>query len=332
MKLNPPQLDGHLKKSLVPIYLVTGEELVLKNEAMQLIRRAAKQQAYTERFRFSSASEFNWEDLQSVLQSTSLMATKKIVELDFRDQLPPKMACTILEAYANNPSPDTLLLIELGKLEDKISRAAWFKACDKAGVTLTYWPLSRDQLPAWLQQRAQKYKLSLSINATQLLADYVEGNLVAATHMLEKLYLMKLEGSITSAQLEPILADESRYSVFDLMDAVLNAQLEKTHTILKGLQEDGVEAPIVLWAITRELRLLAQLGQEKGQGQTLDSLFQKHRIFTKRQPGFRRFLQKNQPNDCLRYLTAAEKVDACIKGAAPGKPFEALTLLCLSLV
>lgn len=332
MKLNPPQLEGHLKKSLAPIYIIGGEELVLKNEALQLIRRAAKQHDYTERSRFSAASDFDWEDLQTVLQATSLMACKKIVELDFRDQAPPKLAATILEAYANNPSQDTLLLIEVGKIDDKISRSAWFKACDKAGITLTYWPLAREQLPGWLQQRAQKYKLSLSSDATQLLADYVEGNLVAASQMLEKLYLMRLEGSITASALEPILADESRYSVFDLMDAVLNQNTPKALTILNGLKDDGVEAPIVLWAITREIRLLAQLSQEKQKGQTLDSLFQKHRIFTKRQPGFRRFLQKNQPHDCLHYLTTAEKVDACIKGAAPGKPFEALTLLCLSLV
>lgn len=332
MKLAPAQLDAHLNKTLAPIYLICGDEIVLKNEALQSIRRAAKSRGFTERTRLSSASVFEWDNLGALLQSTSLLGDKKIIELDFRDQTPPKTAITVLEDYAKHPHPDTLLIIELAKVDDKISRASWFKACDQAGATLTYWPLTRPELITWIKQRAQKYQLNIDANAIQLLADYVEGNLIAAQQMLEKLYLLQPADRISIDDLTPLLADESRFSVFDLMEALLNGEASRATTILKTLEEDGIEPAIILWAITRELRLLAQLSQEKRAGQSLDSLFQKHRIFSKRQPGIRRFLQKNQPDDCLRTLRDALPVDACIKGAQPGHPYEALTLLCLRLL
>lgn len=332
MKLLPAQLETHLNKSLAPIYLICGEELVLKNEALSHIRRAAKSQGYNERTRLGIGSVFEWENLNTLLCSNSLLADKKIIELDFRDQTLPKTACTILEDYAKHPAIDTVLIIELGKLDDKISRSAWFKACDQVGMTLTFWPLSQTEFVNWIKQRAQKYKLTFETSALHLLTEYVQGNLVAAQQMLEKIFLLQPTERITTELLTPILADESRYSVFDLMDAILNGEEKQTLHILKTLEEDGVEPAIILWAITRELRALAKIAREKQSGQPLEQIFQKQRVFAKRQPGVRRFLHKNHIDDYLRHLVAAEKVDACIKGALPGHPYEALSLLCLRLL
>ena len=51
MKLNHAQLEQHLTKPLSPVYFITGEELILKNEALTQIRKAATQQGFTEKTR-----------------------------------------------------------------------------------------------------------------------------------------------------------------------------------------------------------------------------------------------------------------------------------------
>lgn len=332
MKLNPAQLDQHLSKPLSPVYFITGEELILKNEALTQIRKAATQQGFTEKTRLSASEDIAWDSLHHLLQSRSLMGEKKLIELDFRNQTPPKSALPILEAYAKNPSNESLLIIELDKLDDKITKAAWYKSLESIGMTLTYWPITRDQLPGWLQQRAKKYKLNLQPDAARLLTDYLEGNLVAATHLLEKVYLLKPDNPITVDIIEPILNDESRYTVFDLVDVVLSGQPDKVCHVLDTLKEDNIEPILILWALTRELRLLAQLAHEYQQGSPFDALFQKHRIFAKRQPTIKRFIQKNQADSYLRHLSAAAEIDAIIKGAKPGNPWEALMLFCLRLI
>ena len=49
MKLNPSQLSAHLAKQLLPIYVVSGDEPLLIEESLDLIRACARKNGYTER-------------------------------------------------------------------------------------------------------------------------------------------------------------------------------------------------------------------------------------------------------------------------------------------
>ena len=49
MKLRPEQLPEHLRQTLLPVYLVTGEEPLLVQECGDQIRRAARSAGCAER-------------------------------------------------------------------------------------------------------------------------------------------------------------------------------------------------------------------------------------------------------------------------------------------
>ena len=49
MKLNPAQLGKHLQGALAPVYVVSGDEPLLCQEACDAIRQAARQQGFSER-------------------------------------------------------------------------------------------------------------------------------------------------------------------------------------------------------------------------------------------------------------------------------------------
>lgn len=331
MKLTYFQLEPQLAKTLAPAYIVSGDEIILKQDAAQLIRRAAKTAGFTERVRISPETGFDWDQLYSLLHSPSLMAEKKLIELDFRDSLPSKSASAILEEYAKQPSTDNLLLIDCNKVDDKIAKSAWYKALEKSGIHIAIWPIPHEQLPKWIIQRAKKYKLTLQPDAAALLADYVEGNLIAASQTLEKIYLLKPENAVDITLIRSILADESRYNVFDFIDALTAGECSRAIDILANLRQEGLEPILVLWAITRELRLLADMSQKQKQGTTLDTLFQQNRIFARRQISIRRFLSKYSFQDCWRLLEQAATLDKIIKGAAPGNVWDTLQLFCLKM-
>jgi DNA polymerase III subunit delta len=329
MKLSYFQLEPHLTKNLARIYIVSGEELLLKNDAIQLIRKTAKQTGFSERIRLAPEAGFDWEKLYSILYSGSLLADKRLIELDFRDTLPNKTASKILQDYAANPSPDNLILIDIGKVDDKISKSAWYKALEKVGVVVTIWPVTKDQLPQWICNRAKKYKIQFNLDAANLLADYIEGNLIAASQAIEKIYLLRPQKAIDIEIVETILTDESRFSVFDLVENLIGGNKSRALHILETLQNDGTEPVLILWAITRELRLLAELAQELKQGSNHESLFQKHRIFAKRQAPMRRFLNKFSAENCWESLKQAAELDRVIKGAVSGNVWDSLQMLCL---
>ncbi len=332
MKLTSFQLEQQINKQLAPAYIVGGDELLARQDTANLIRKAAKAAGFTERTKLAPEAGFDWEQLYGLLNSGSLLAEKRIIELDFTSAQPNKTAAPILCDYAQRPSPDVLLLITTGKIDDKMTKSAWYKALDKIGISVTIWPVTREQLPQWINARAKRYKLQIQPDAVNLLADFVEGNLGAAAQAIEKLYLLRPEKAVDCAMVETALTDESSFSVFDLVEHTLSGDKARTMHILENLKNDGTEATLTLWSLTRELRLLADMTREQKEGKTLEYLFQKYRIFTKRQPAMRRALTRLTPEKCWQHLTHAAHVDTLIKGAATGNAWNALQLLCLRLL
>lgn len=332
MKLNYSQLESQISKKLSPVYMISGDDIILKQDAIQLIRKTAKQAGFTERVRITPDAGFDWEQLYSLLYSGSLLAEKRLIELDFRDITPNKSASSILQAYSEAPAEDALVIIDLSKADAKITKSAWYQALDKMGITVAIWPIPREQLPAWLIQRAKKYKLTLTLPAANLLADYVEGNLTAAVQALEKIYLLQPQQPIDAELIPSLLQNESRFTIFDLTEHLIAGDKARTLQTLSTLQSDGIEPSLILWGITRELRLMAELIQQHQQGQPYDALFQKHKIFARRQSTVRRFLSRFSLKDCQEYLKQAANLDQMIKGAIPYNPWEGLQLFCLRVV
>ncbi len=332
MKVNFQQLEQQLGKPLSPIYLVSGEDPIQKHEAIQLIQKAARKANYTARIRLQSEADLDEEQLYTTLYSPSLSAEKTLLELDLRSKIPAKPIMSILEDYLAKPSSDILVLINAGKLDDTASRSAWYKALEKTGIVVTIWPIAREQLPQWLMTRARKYKMTLQPDAAALLTDYVEGNLTAAAQTLEKIFLLKPDKPIDAALIQSILTDESSFTVFDLTESMITPNTVRTLHILETLRLDGTEPVIVLWSITRELRLIADIAAQQQAGMTWDEAFKKYRVFPRRQQGMRRFLGRFSREQCHACLTHAADIDATLKGAQKGNGWEALQMLCLRLV
>jgi len=331
MKLTYFQLEPHLAKQLAAIYIVSGEDILLKQDAANLIRKTAKKAGFSERIRVAPEAGFDWEQLYSLLYSASLLAEKRLFEINFRDSSPNKTVGKILQEYAEKTLPDTILVIDIGKIDAAMAKSAWYKALEKTGVVVNIWPIPREQLPQWLMNRARKYKLQLQPDAANLLADYVEGNLIAAAQTIEKMYLLQPQQPIDNDFIKSILTDESRFTIFDFIDSLIAGDKSRTLHILNNLKNEGIEPVLILWGITRELRLLADYAQQIQNGLTLEQLFQQQRVFSRRQAAIRHFLNKFTAADCWRHLTHAAEVDRIIKGATAGDVWDSLQLLSLRL-
>lgn len=331
MKLNIFQLEPHLAKGIGSAYIVSGEEILLKNDALNMLRKAAKNAGYHERIRLTPEAGYDWEELYSLLHANSLLAEKRIIELDFRDTNVNKTASKILQEYAESKSTNTLLLMDLGKVDAKISKSAWYQAIEKKGHVITIWPIPREQLPQWIINRAKKYSLNIQFDAANLLADQVEGNLIAAAQTIEKIYLLKNPSSITVKVLQEFLSDESRFSIFDFIETLVLGDKAKALHMLDNLKQDGTEAILILWAIARELRILGEIAQGLEQGNSYENLFQRHRIYARRQQAVRRFLSRFKAPDCWEMLSHAAEIDNMIKGLKQGNPWQGLELFCLRM-
>ncbi|WP_313009396.1 DNA polymerase III subunit delta [Stutzerimonas nitrititolerans] len=335
MKLSPAQLGKHLQGSLAPVYVVSGDEHLLCQEACDAIRAACRQQAFSERQVLSVESGFDWGQLLEAGANLSLFAEKRLLELRIPSGKPGDKGAAALLHYLARPAEDTVLLISLPKLDGSTQKTKWAKALidGKDVQFLQVWPVDAAQLPQWIRQRLSQAGLAADQEAVELIAARVEGNLLAADQEIEKLRLLAEDGRVTADTVQAAVADSARYDVFGLIDATLQGHPEHSLRMLEGLRGEGIEAPVILWALARELRLLANIAQQYAQGVPLERAFSQARppVWDKRRPLVSKALQRHDVAGWQRLLMAAQLIDEQIKGQAEGDPWIGLSNLCLQL-
>jgi DNA polymerase III, delta subunit (EC 2.7.7.7) len=335
MKLSPAQLAKHLQGSLAPVYVVCGNEHLLCQEACDAIRQATRGQGFSERQVFNVETGFDWGQLIEAGASLSLFAEKRLIELRIPNGKPGDKGAAALLDYLARPAEDTVLLISLPKLDGSTQKTKWAKALidGKDVQFVQIWPVDAAQLPQWIRQRLAQAGLAADQEAVEMIAARVEGNLLAAAQEIEKLKLLAEGGQINAETVQAAVADSARYDVFGLIDACLHGHASHALHMLEGLRGEGIEPPVILWALARELRLLAGIAQQYAQGLPLEKAFAQARppVWDKRRPLVSKALQRHSAQRWNQLLMDAQRIDAQIKGQAEGNPWTGLADLCLQL-
>ena len=328
MRFNTEQLYGSLTK-LAPVYFITGDEPLQQGEAADAIRLAAKESGYITREVLSVEANFEWGELIVAADSISLFADKKVIDLRLPSGKPGTEGAKILVEYCQRLPEDTLLLITAPKLTAATLKTKWCQALDQAGVIVQVWPLEGAGLIQWLQRRAQKRGLQIEADGLKVLASRIEGNLLAAAQEIEKLYILYGETLISKQAVEQVVADSARFDVFKLTDSVLAGRMSRAIKILNGLKSEGVAAPVVVWALAREARMLIHIKIAIGQGQNKELVFKNHRLWDKRKQLVGIAISRMSIQTLQEVLLLCSKADRQIKGREQGDYWETLFSLCL---
>jgi len=327
MKLPARQLSGHLTRQLAPSYLVVGDEPLLVSEALELIRRRARSEGFEQRDLYFAERGFKWGELEGSADNLSLFATRRILELRLPTPRPGEAGGRTIRALVERSDPDRLLLIATGKLDSAASRSVWVRSIEAHGVVVQVWPVDRRDLPGWIRDRAAAVKLELNSGAAELLADRVEGNLLAADQEINKLALLRGGGRVDEATVIDAVATSSRFDVFRLTDAVIAGDLRRALDVMQGLRSEGVETVLVSWALSRELCLLARLKFAILQGESENTVLSRNKVWRQRQPLLRRALKRYDLTQLTALLARAVEVDSVLKGVRRGRPWDELTQL-----
>ena len=331
MQIKPEQLNAQLKKGLAPVYFVSGDEPLLVQEACDAIRAAARQAGCSEREVHHVETGFDWQGFLQAGDAMSLFADRKLIELRLPTGKPGDKGSKALQAYADRPSEDNILLIISGKLEGSQRNTKWYKALDKAGATVTIWPMDVRQLPGWAMRRMKDKGLQPSQDAVALLVERVEGNLLACAQEIEKLLLLHGEGKIDVDQVAASVADSSRFDIYKLVDGALQGDAARTSRIINGLKGEGVEPMLVLWALSREIRTMESMAFGISQGASPNQILAKHRVWDKRKPLVQTGLKRHPLPAWQAMLKRCAEVDGMIKGGRPGNVWDELLELSLWL-
>ena len=316
MQLKGEQLAAHLERELKPVYVVYGDDPLLVIEAADAIRAAARRRGFDERKVLTGLAGFNWVELHHAAGNMSLFGGRTLIDLRIPTGKPGREGSAAIQDYCARQSPDALLLVTLPGLEWTEEKAAWLKALAEAGVAVKLIPPNLAELPAWIAGRLQRQQQSADHEGLRFIAERVEGNLLAAHQEILKLGLLFPVGNISLQQIQESVLNVARYDLDGLREALLLGDVARLTRTLDGLQQEGEPSPLILWAMTEEVRALAQVRVGMAGGQPVDLLLKDARVWGPRQSLFKRALQRISSKQANLALRHAARIDAMIKGAA----------------
>lgn len=313
------RLEDNLRKALPPVLLVGGEEPLFIEQACDLARRLARDAGHTEREVFDVDAGFDWNRLRDSAANMSLFGDRKLVELRIPNGKPGANGAKALQAHCKDPVPDVFTLIRVGALDGRVRKSAWVSAIDKTGLFAYFWPLRRNDIAAWLKQRMGGLGLAADADALRLLVERAEGNLLSADQELQKLSLLCDDGKVDADAVLRVVHDGARYTPFDLADAMLAGDAARSFRIVRILEEEGEAPPLVLWALTRDARLLADRHADLVRGAVNDRDLARLGVFGPRKGLVQTAARATKAGIWLNWLQRCAQLDRTIKGVGPGR-------------
>ena len=327
MRLRFNQLSAQLARGLAPLYLVCGDEPYQLGEAARLVREQGRAQGFQEREVLDADAGFDWGALDAAASALSLFSTRKLIDLRILTPKLGKAGGEAIRTYCARPCPDNLLLMVAPALDRKELETQWAKAVDGTGAVVQVWPLKGRELTHWIGERLGALGLQPEPGVAELLAERSEGNLLAAVQEVEKLRLLREPGPLALDDLLGNLADSARFDLFALTDAALAADRARTQRVLQVLQAEGTASTLVLWALAREIRMLAEAAAARARKAPLAPLFASHKVPRMRQEDVERALRRLSPTFLRDLLIQCAEADLAIKGLAPRDPWHQLAVI-----
>ena len=327
MDVEPDQLPGLLERSLAPAYLIAGTEPLLVQECRDQVIRAAQAQGFDERSVHEAGRGFDWNALQEASGAPSLFSSRRIVDLRLPSGKPGNEGSAAIAGLVQAGDPDLLLLVSSGDWSAAMRKLKWAATIAQGGVLVEIWPVKAHQMPDWIRQRMVRAGLEPDPGAVALLAELVEGNLLAAQQEIDKLVLLGHSGQVTADHVTQVVANSARFNSFRLVECALLGRLDECLRVAAGLQRTGIAIQAVTGAMYRELTVADTVRAAIAAGESESAAFGRLRVWSARQGPIRQALRRLTAFQFGESFRALGLIDRQSKGRAPGDAWQSLDRL-----
>ncbi|MDP8567502.1 DNA polymerase III subunit delta [Methylophilus aquaticus] len=326
MRIQAAQLAQYLPPKQ-QLFILAGDEPLSITESLDQIRAAARQQGAQERASFTVERYFNWQQISQFLQSFSLFAEKRILEINIPTGKPGVDGAKALQQLATHPVEDTTIIITLPAPDRDMTNSGWYEALSQQGVLLVQNQVPLAQLPDWIGQRLALQQQSADESSRRFIAEQVEGNLLAAHQEIQKLGLLYPAGALSDEAIRQCVLNVARFDVSQLGEAMLQGDPARTLRIIEGLREEGETAVAVMNPLIWLFRPLLQVRLAMQQGQSAQTAMTQARLFGDRQVLVKRALDLLPHKPVEAAVQKLAEIDRIAKGVGQGDAWLELSRL-----
>ena len=293
------------------VWILHGQEPLLEQNVLDALRKSwTKHEVERQRYDLNSVSD--WKTVFNALNSLSLFSQNLAIEVHGNIK-PDANGLKQLKHYIQH-NEQNLLLVIMPKQDSNSLKSSFFQLVEANGVvaplTANY-PQDRQRI---LSNEADQLGIQLNQDAWLWLEQHHEHNLLAAKNSLMRVADTFSDQKLIGIEhLQECLQDQSRYSTFDLSDALISGNLALSIKIFQYLEESGEPNSLILWTISKEMRLLMQLYEQPQNALQLGIWKNKISIY-------QQSLRRLNPHAFLNWPELLLRVDAAIKGLSKEKP------------
>jgi len=237
-----------------PVYLFSGEEEYLKEDALRRIKEALIKPEFLQfNYDLLSGKEISGTELLNKLLTLPIGQGKRLIVIRDAQKLNPSVKERIIE-YLKNPSQDACLVLWTPKVD---LRKRFYATIEKQGKSVTFYSLRDKELFLWVRDYLFRRKKKISADALDLLMERVGNNLGEMAGELEKLLIcIGKRNEINLEDVENLVGAVKTYTIFALIDAIGKKREKEALGILSRMMEEGTSATEILYMIVRQFRLL----------------------------------------------------------------------------
>jgi len=247
------QLNRSLKRGDIdPVYLINGEEIFLRNKAIEALREAVCGDDESNLgFQKIDGNAGKMAEFLDAARSLPLFlqATDRACQLVLVRSFEPGTAADgeLLAEYLDSPVGATCLAFEAPTLD---SRRATAKLLSKSATKINCHRIeSTAGVRRWIESSTNARGFSMAPEAIDYLIEMVGLELQQLSQELDKVELFSTEHEPMSANdLEKLLGRSRTHSVFELTDALIEKRAVSAVQVLNRLLDDG-EEPVRLLAM-----------------------------------------------------------------------------------
>ena len=318
-----------LQKKLYPLYILTGQDNYLLNDAATLIKQAWKQRGECDEKTLQLNLAADWASLEEEANSYSLFSDYVLLDARCDKKTIDAQAKKILQHYLQNINPRCLIIL---RAPDVPNKQLQLLSNNEHTVLVQAYPLPAQALQRWITTQLATKKLRHDASVPGLIHQYTQGNMLACAQVIEKLALICDEGEIINENtVKEHLSDQCDYQLYELAEACLHANAEKAILMLRQACENRTEPTLILWLLSQEIRLLIQLSHLRKQSVSLTTACSQLKIWPQRARLYETSINRLSITKLHQLLHDAQQLDEQIKSNQRISIWQGLEALALKI-
>lgn len=300
-------IDLNIKENnFSPAYLLYGEEVYLKRQYRDKLVKAMTTEGDTMNFSAFQGKDINPGELVDLAETLPFFAERRVILVE--DSGFFKNSCDILAEYIPQINASTCFVFVESEVD---KRSKTYKAVKKAGSAVEFIPQTEAVLTRWVLGRIKKENKNITQPVMQMFFDRTGFDMSNIDRELEKLLCYTLKKDVIEAEdVKAVVTEQISNKIFDMVDAISSHHQEKALELYYDLLTLKEPPMRILFLITRQFRILAEVKELTGKGFSNKDIAQKVGVpefAVRKYQGQNRSYTKEKLIQALKDAAAAEE-------------------------